>query len=317
MKKCLIVCWFGPLPDYYEFWEKSASVNVNYDFLIFTDQIFESKYKNIRFIKKTLGDMSQLFSEKLKLNINIEKPYKFCDFRPAYGVLFKDYLINYDFWGHCDFDQIFGYLDDFITDDILRTYEKINFNGHYTLYKNTKFINHLFLKKGSYFSHKEVFLSSENYAFDEFSGIKKISEVNDVKVFYLNDFCDINVRYSFYSCVNSKNYKYQIYSWENGRLFKYYYIDDTLMKEEKMYLHFQKKHPVIQANIKNNTYLICQSGIIDFNIELSKKNIIDNNNTLNCFLRKMLDGIYIIKKLKDFCCSNNEKKILWLKQKIG
>lgn len=316
MKKCLVVCWFGAVPNYYEFWEKSAASNENYDFLIFTDQDFESRYKNIFFIKKTIKEMSRLFSDKLGFVVDIQKPYKFCDFRPAFGIVFDEYLKQYDFWGHCDFDQIFGSLDTFITDDILNKYDKINFNGHYTLYRNNNYINNLFRKNDGVFSYKEVFSSCENFAFDEFTGIKRITEANKVNMVYLNDFCDINVRYSTYNCFNSKNYKYQIYSWENGKLFKYHYERNKLVKEEKMYLHFQKKHPVIKANIEADSFLICKAGLINFNIELSKKNIVNNNGKMN-FFRKKYDNLkYIFKKLNDFINSNNEKKKIWLKQKI-
>ena len=59
---------------------------------------------------------------------------------------------------------------------------------------------------------------------------------------------------------------------------KYHYERNKLVKEEKMYLHFQKKHPVIKANIESDSFLICKAGIINFNIELTKTNIV--NNTL-------------------------------------
>ena len=34
------------------------------------------------------------------------------DLRPAYGVLFEEYLDGYDFWGHCDLDVLFGRIRD-------------------------------------------------------------------------------------------------------------------------------------------------------------------------------------------------------------
>ena len=31
-----------------------------------------------------------------------------CDYKVAYGEMFQDYIKEYDFWGHCDMDMIFG-----------------------------------------------------------------------------------------------------------------------------------------------------------------------------------------------------------------
>ena len=92
MKIAMIVCWEGNLPDYFKLWEYSCSKNAEYDFLIFTDHPQKSQYKNIKFIKFSLGDFNNVASKKLKMNINVKRPYKLCDFRHAYGIIFEDYL---------------------------------------------------------------------------------------------------------------------------------------------------------------------------------------------------------------------------------
>ena len=50
-------------------------------------------------------------------NINwggVNSPYKLCDYKPVYGLIFDEDLQDYDFWGHCDVDLIFGDIRKFI-----------------------------------------------------------------------------------------------------------------------------------------------------------------------------------------------------------
>ncbi|MBY0481821.1 MAG: hypothetical protein K2Q21_10720, partial [Chitinophagaceae bacterium] len=96
-------------------------------------------------------------------------PYKICDFRPAYGVIFNEFLKPYDFWGHIDEDIILGRLKRFITTKDLGKYDIITMRHDYlvgclTLYKNTPKINRLYTKNRDY---KLVFSCPDNLGFDE------------------------------------------------------------------------------------------------------------------------------------------------------
>ena len=61
--------------------------------------------------------------QKMALDINIQKPYKLCDFKPAYGKIFEDYLEAYDFWVHCDLDIRWGDIRKFIPEKVLEEKE--------------------------------------------------------------------------------------------------------------------------------------------------------------------------------------------------
>ena len=198
----------------------------------------------------------------------------------------------------------------------MKKYEKINKNGHLTLYKNNDKVNHLYVLDGAKFSYKEVFTNSENYAFDEYTGIDMIADKNNIKQIYINDFADINVRHSRYKCKNSKNFKKQIYSWENGILYKNYLVNGNIVKEEKMYLHFQKKKP--QDNLQNvdDKYLIGSLGFCKF--ENITSETINKFNKFESSIYEIFEKIfYIISKILAFLkCSKKQKKV-WIKQKIG
>lgn len=112
----LIMPHFGHFNNYFKFWLRSCCNNPKIDFLIFTDDSNAIAYinayggANIKVFEMSLADLKQLFESKLHQTICLETPYKLCDFRALYGILFADYLKAYDFWGHCDNDLIFGNL---------------------------------------------------------------------------------------------------------------------------------------------------------------------------------------------------------------
>ena len=41
---------------------------------------------------------------------------KLCDYKPAYGLIFEDELIGYDYWGFCDTDILLGDIYQFLED---------------------------------------------------------------------------------------------------------------------------------------------------------------------------------------------------------
>lgn len=314
MKIAMIVCWMGKLPEYFSLWEYSCSKNSDYDFLIFTDHPQDSKYENVKFIDFSLSDFNKLATTKLNIEIDVKKAYKLCDFRPAYGVIFSDYLKEYDFWGHCDIDQIFGLIRNFISDDILNQYDKINKNGHFVLYRNSEKMNNLFKESGALFDYNYVFESNENFAFDEYTGINRIVNKQNIKCFYMNDFADIDKGFKRYICKNHPNYKYQFYIYTNGRIFKKYY-DKDLKEKEMMYLHFQKKIPKIDFKSFNKCIGIGYKTFCNIENSIDKrliKRINGYDNRLYHYLEKLL---YLKNKIKEYFFSTPERKKIWIKQK--
>lgn len=316
MKKCLIICWYGKLPDYFEIWQKSCAYNKDYDFIVITDQDFKPLGDNIIFKKMSLLEINDLINKKLDIKIKIEKPYKFCDFRPAYGKIFEDLLDSYEFWGHCDIDQVFGQISNFVTEEILNNYEKINRNGHFCLYKNSEKMNELYKKEGSIFSYKEVFTNNENYAFDEKTGIEMIVGKNNIKTKYIDKYADMYIRYKRYKMGRAINYKQQAFLWENGKLFRVYENNGILNKEELMYLHFQKKKPNIKVKDSSYTRLIMGSNyFMELENEISIQDII-SCNPYKGKIYEILESIkYKYTKVMQFLkCSSKQKKV-WEKQK--
>jgi hypothetical protein len=171
MKKIVLVnCYFGNFPWYFSFFIKSCETNPTVDFIIFSDSKYEDVLPdNVKILPFTLSDFNVLASKKLGLKIAVKKAYKLCDFKPAYGLLFSEYLWEYDFWGMCDIDIILGRVREFMTAELLEEYDIINtrhdyLTGSFLLFKNNFEINSLFKKSKDY---KKVFTSDKHYCFDE------------------------------------------------------------------------------------------------------------------------------------------------------
>ena len=165
IKIVIIIPYFGKWPSYFNIYLKGCENNPWLDIIFFTDcEIPEYKSSNVLFHKFNMIKFSQLASEKLDLKINVSNAYKLCDFRPCYGLIFEDYIKDYDYWGYGDIDLIYGNLKPFIVDRIDQGFEVISnrfeiLSGSLSIFKNTSFLKNLF-------KQSEVLinlLSSKNY----------------------------------------------------------------------------------------------------------------------------------------------------------
>jgi hypothetical protein len=181
--------------------------------------------------------------------ISLKDPYKLCDFKPALGFVFREYIQGYDFWGNCDIDLVFGDIRRFVTEDILEQIDIFGRFGHFELYRNTDEVRYLFKKSGALYDFKTVFSTKEYYAFDEITGLKCIVEKNQIPHYY-NDsiIADANDIFRQMKISRVKNYKYQVFYWEKGKVFRSYVDNDTVYSEEYLYIHFQKKKPVPETD---------------------------------------------------------------------
>ena len=115
-KVVLIIPYFGKVPDYFNLWLKSAERNSDYTFFIYTDLNFKvDENSNVKIKNISFDELKERIKSLFGNNIKLKSPYKLCDYKPAYGVIFKDDITDFDFWGFCDIDLIFGNLNHFIS----------------------------------------------------------------------------------------------------------------------------------------------------------------------------------------------------------
>lgn len=139
LKKVLITPFFGPLPP----WMDKFKVPEGYGWILDTD--------------------IEGFKKRVKDKLNIEYPGlpgtgKVWDYRCTLGLLYSDEIKEYDFWGHCDFDVVFGDVNKWVTDDLLSGLDVFSnhhsyVNGCFSLYRNTFMVNALFFQDFSNWRH--------------------------------------------------------------------------------------------------------------------------------------------------------------------
>jgi Leucine rich repeat len=237
-KICFVVVYFGKWPIWFPAFLHSCKENPTINWIFFTDcgsPTFHSP--NVVFVHKTLFQMRKLLRKKIGKDAILESGYKMCDYKPAFGIIFNDYLTEFDFWGHCDVDIIWGDIRKYTTEEILDKYDifstrKGNISGHCTLFRNTLSINRLFRQSSEF---AEAMRQVECLAFDEEGMsrlVARLARVGSIRVYwpkFLQNYA--NPKTDSPSTLPRYLNKYV---WEKGKLF-----DCTgKVAAEILYLHF-------------------------------------------------------------------------------
>lgn len=254
-KVCVIGVYFGQLPNYFKLWMKSCEFNSTIDFYIITDNKILEHPSNVKVINLSLKEMKKLAEKKIGMQVCLDTPYKCCDYKPVYGLIFEDYIGGYDYWGHCDFDMLFGDLRNFFEKYHLEEYDKFLPLGHLAFYKNTDICNKRFLiepKSGN--SYKKSFATETTTQFDELGGINAIYNEGGFPFFKKRIFVDVSIGWKRIKCAefyidphdstmnsHDKNYKYQLFVWDRGKIKRYYIENEKVLEEDFAYIHIKKR----------------------------------------------------------------------------
>jgi hypothetical protein len=273
---CLLVCYFGVLPPYLDCVLRSCAFNPDINWLIFTDDVRPRELPtNVEIRRATLKDLREQFSRKLGFQVALEHPRQLCNMKPAFGYFFEELLRDYEFWGHCDLDMIFGNVRKFLTSEILAAYDRILNLGHLCLYRNSEKVNRYFmLKTPNAPFYKDVFEQGVEIAFDEEPGIEKIFSHHNIPQYKANIIVDIvrptRWRYPRFDGIGITNYHSQVFYWYEGELFQYYLKSNgTPAEVEYAYIHFQKRTmpaPAFDLN-EHRGFLITPDGFFRYSKE--------------------------------------------------
>ena len=281
---CLIVPYFGTFSNYFQLFLNSCGHNPEIDWLIITDNNDPYEWPaNVHKIEDSFANVKKRIQSLFDFDISLDTPHKSCEFKPAYGFIFRDLIQDYDFWGYCDIDVIYGKISGYINDELLDRYNKLFTLGHFTLIKNAEEFNLMFKRpiRGRLL-YQEAFSSPENFNFDEeFLGKLNINTL----------FADAG--YDIYRCpeaiadiytksgdfrltgqssdnksiiVESK--KNALFVYDNGELLRYEKVGDRLECKKYMYIHLQKRKMKDRAE-KSNKYTIIPNEFKAINSEIS------------------------------------------------
>lgn len=323
-KIIFIVPYYGKWPSFFREWVYTAGYleKQNIDFLLVTDLGINFKLPGNIFVKNmSFSELKKQIQSYFDFPISLETPYKLCDFRPAFGMIFNDDIQEYLFWGHCDVDLFWGNVRKFITDEVLKSYDKIQYLGHFVLYRNCKRMNELFKLPGAIYDYRHVFSSPLSYSFDEHPGMMQIVVKNGISNFVATNQADISPRYTRVYISRVENYEHQILYWNKGTVLRKYIANDgNICADEFMYAHFQRKNPKgltkWDENKNPESFLYKADGFQYINPqEITKEYIIKKSDFVSDRIDKEKNRNYKLKKIKEFIMCSTERKEIWLKQR--
>lgn len=240
-----VVPYFGKFPKGFQFWLMSCGCNPTIDWLIFTDDRTPYDYPdNVHVTYWSFDQMRERAQSIFDFPISLERPYKLCDYKPAYGEIFARELEGYDFWGDCDIDLVWGDIRKFYTDELLSQYEKIGFNGHSMLFRNTPEVSARYRTclPEQKLTFRDVYTSDKGFAFDE-PGMDAIYKGLGIPVYKGIDFANLlKYDYGFYLDWQTEDDREkneaQIFTWQNGVITRYYFHHGNIETQEYLYLHY-------------------------------------------------------------------------------
>lgn len=261
--------YFGQLPETLDIWLLSCKYNPTIDWFIFTDDRKEINVPpNVKIIFMEFSAIKERMQKLFPFDISLETSYKLCDYKPCYGLAFEDYLKEYDFWGHCDMDLIFGDLRKYLTEDILEGHDRIGMQGQCSIYRNTERMNTAFknMPRMGCIDWHDVYSKPQNFAYDEWAehnggGLSEIMKRNNIR------YCELH-----YADIMTD--KYGIYSYARGRVKLLLHFNKGRLTEnfinceskqlsvnEIQYAHFQKRKMVNRLSTFDSEFIVVQPGI--------------------------------------------------------
>ena len=261
----ILAVYFGVLPYYFPLWLESCSRNPDFHWFVLTDAD-KSSYTlppNVHWRATTLAEFGNRMSSALGIEMKPASPYKVCDFRPAFSILLDREPARWDFWGHCDFDMIFGDLRKFITAEILSNADKIFTLGHLTLYRNSKFVNEMFRRQHPRLDWRAILADPAHRGFDEHIGVGLIWRAHRDRIFKDESIvADIDPGIGrFERSAPYRNDRHQVFYYDRGRVFRVFWRGERGSREEFMYIHFQKRKAMhLAAANGTESYVIGPDG---------------------------------------------------------
>jgi len=238
-KIILIQLWFGEIPDYFWYHYETTKNILGFDFILFTDQNIKLNSKNYKVVNITKEDIELKLLEKLNHEIKIPNNKKVCDLKASLGDLFKEYLLDYEYFGCYDIDTLFGevyngiknYLGhyDFITIGNETFHDRLS--GPFLIIKNTEELRTLY-KSGDYVG---CMLNENVECYEELTLSDLAKEKYKIKIVDSMN-CETHT--------GGKN-SYDV-CWSGGKIL----VND----EEKILYHFYRKNKTILQKVGNQIF---------------------------------------------------------------
>jgi hypothetical protein len=148
-KVAFLIPYIGKFPSWGHLFIESCRFNPNVDVLLLSDELNGLTVPpNIKIVRLSSREILDRLQRVTHLKLETLLPHKLCDFRPFFALAFADLISDYDFWGYCDLDMMFGRLDRLLDDAFFHNWDIFSahseqFVGHFTIIRNSPEINSL------------------------------------------------------------------------------------------------------------------------------------------------------------------------------
>jgi len=206
---CICIVYFGVKPVWLDAYLKSCRENKTIDWLFVTDLQLDTVPENVHVKPMSFSQFKAHVHAALGVHFPREAtPYKICDYRPTFGVLFENELKKYDFWAFGDIDVIYGNIRSFLSEDLMEAYDIVSTVKYYlagplTLLRNTESVRFLYREHAD---HLRVFQCKETEPFEErgFSmTVARLAREGVVKVYREHLHANSTSSQRFYSWYNT------------------------------------------------------------------------------------------------------------------
>ena len=236
----LVVPYFGERPSYLPLVVRSMAANPDVHWLLFTDRPVPDAPANVSVRRCEFTDLAARIQSHFDFEISLERPYKLCDFRPAFGEVFAAELAGYDFWGHCDLDVIFGRIRDHLPPEAFDA-DKILIQGNFALYRNTVDAARWFRHEIDGISYRKVMTNAAAMHFDEMAGMHYILRELGISYWQAPVIFDLSFRRYRTRAEHPKGRDPRRYAWEQGEICEYRLVGQDIARRTALLVHLQKR----------------------------------------------------------------------------
>jgi hypothetical protein len=237
----LIVPHFGDRPSWFPLVIRSMASNPDVHWLLYTERPVADAPPNVTVQLCEFEDLAARIRANFAFEVSLERPYKLCDFRPAFGEIFAAELAGYDFWGHSDLDVIFGRIRDHLPPAAFRA-DKILFQGNFALYRNTPEAARWYRHEAGTISYYDVMTTPEARHFDEWGGIYWLLDDLGVRSWQEEAIFDLSFAEYRTRAESASGGMPRRYAWEDGEICEYSLSrDGRVERRTALLVHIQKR----------------------------------------------------------------------------
>ncbi len=230
----MVIVYFGAWPPWINFFVESCRSNASIDWFLITDcDPPENRPPNVHIETTSFADYKALVGEALGIRFDPQDSYKVCDVRPAFGVIHREMLKDYDFIGYGDLDVVYGDIRKFYDNDVLDTYSVLSthperLSGHFFLMRNSEPLVNAFRRVPDWDS---LLSRGDHVHFDEDHFTRALKRLRSPSVKFL-----FQERYSSPDPCSSMRWY-----WRDGNLTNEFYFH-AMPHRGFLYLHFAAWH---------------------------------------------------------------------------